>query len=283
MDVSVIIVNYNTKALTNSCIESVILNTAGIEYEIILVDNASTDGSKEVFSNDNRLKYIYLDENYGFGYGNNRGMEVAKGKYVFLLNSDTILRNNAIKEFYDYAECHDEKSIYGCYLHGEDGDYACSFFYYPAFTIKDFTKRILHMNKTLPVDYNDKEVECVSGADMFFARAAFEEVGGFDEHIFLYGEEGELQYRMKKAGYRSYIISRPQITHLEGKSLTPSLGKQAIKMRSHFFILKKHMNYPTYVMARIYYAINLGIRNVPNLFKKDGIEYYKTLISRVNL
>ncbi len=283
MDVSVIIVNYNTMLLTQNCVNSIIKTTQGVKYEIILVDNASRDGSKEVFSNDNRLKYIYLNENYGFGYGNNRGMEVAKGKYVFLLNSDTILRNSAIKEFYDYAECHDEKSIYGCYLQGEGGDYACSFFYYPAFTIKDFIKRILHISKKLPVDYKDKEVECVSGANMFFPRAAFVEVGGFDEHIFLYGEEGELQYRMKKAGYSSYVISRPQITHLEGKSLTPSLGKQAIKMRSHFIILKKHMAYPTYVMARIYYAMNLGIRNVPNLFKKDGIEYYKTLISKVNL
>ena len=91
MDVSVIIVNYNTKNLTDDCIQSVINKTTGVDYEIILVDNASTDGSKEYFEKDNRIIYIYSDKNGGFGYGNNRGMEVARGKYFFLLNSDTIL------------------------------------------------------------------------------------------------------------------------------------------------------------------------------------------------
>ena len=76
MDVSVIIVNYNTKNLTADCIQSVIDKTSGVDYEIILVDNASTDGSKALFENDVRLKYIYSDKNGGFGYGNNLGMDI---------------------------------------------------------------------------------------------------------------------------------------------------------------------------------------------------------------
>ena len=123
MDVSVIIVNYNTKNLTSDCIQSVIDKTSGVDYEIILVDNASTDGSKEFFENDVRLKYIYSDKNGGFGYGNNQGMEIARGKYLFLLNSDTVLLNNAIREFFDYAESHDEKRIYCCYLKGDAMQY----------------------------------------------------------------------------------------------------------------------------------------------------------------
>ena len=103
MDVSVIIVNYNTLGLTSDCIESIIAQTSTVEYEIILVDNASTDGSKEVFAQDKRIKYIYSDRNLGFGRANNLGIREAKGRYLFFLNSDTILLNNAVKLFFDYC------------------------------------------------------------------------------------------------------------------------------------------------------------------------------------
>ena len=281
MDVSIIIVNYNTKKLTSDCIQSVIDKTLGIDYEIILVDNASTDGSKELFENDERIIYIYSDKNGGFGYGNNRGMEIAQGKYFFLLNSDTILLNNAVKEFFDYAECHGDKGVYCCYLFGDAMQYVCSFFYFPAFTIAEFLKRLLHIKKYLPVDYKDKQVECISGADMFIPRVAIDAVGGFDERIFLYGEEGELQYRMKKVGYSGYILSAPKIQHLEGQSSTPSIWKETVKIKSHFIILKTHMKYPTYLLARLYYAVNLGVRHLGYLLKEDGRKYLKTLVSSV--
>ena len=133
MDVSIIIINYNTCQMTCECINSIIEKTQGLQYEIILVDNASTDGSKEFFEKDERIKYIYSEKNGGFGYGNNLGMKVAKGKYFFLLNSDTLLINNAIKKFYDYAEKANQNRIYGCYLEHKDGSYSTSFFYFPVF------------------------------------------------------------------------------------------------------------------------------------------------------
>ena len=104
MDVSIIIVNYNTKDLTKKCIESVIKYTTNILYEIILVDNASMDGSKELFEKDIRIKYIYNSTNDGFGKANNLGLKYSSGKYVFLLNSDTILMNNAVYQFYKAME-----------------------------------------------------------------------------------------------------------------------------------------------------------------------------------
>ena len=281
MDVSVIIVNYNTKNLTADCIRSVIDKTSGVDYEIILVDNASTDGSKEQFENDARLKYIYSDKNGGFGYGNNLGMKIARGKYLFLLNSDTVLLNNAIREFFEYAEGHHEKRVYCCYLKGDAMQYVCSFFYFPAFTIAEFLKRVLHIKKYLPIDYENKQVECVSGADMFIPRSAIDTVGGFDERIFLYGEEGELQYRMKKAGYTGYILNMPKIQPLAGQSSSPSIWTETVKRQSHFIILKTHMRYATYLLARIYYAINLGLRKPSYLLLPDGRRFLRTLVSRV--
>lgn len=255
MDVSVIIVNYNTCDLTSACIQSIIDHTNDLSYEIIVVDNASTDGSKEIFEIDTRIKYIYSGKNGGFGYGNNRGIEVAKGEYLFLLNSDTLLLNDAIGEFFKYAKSHNPKTIYGCYLQGDDGSYRDSFFYFPAFTIKDFIKRIVKPHNYQP-DYTNREVECICGADMFIPRQAIDEAGMFDENIFLYGEEGELQYRMMKKGYRRMLINSPQIVHLEGES-SGNTARYKYGMKSHLYILKKYMNPITYLCAWIYYKIRI--------------------------
>lgn len=255
MDVSIIIVNYNTLIVTQECIDSVFEKTQGVEFEVILVDNASTDGSKEHFSHDSRIHYIYSEKNGGFGYGNNRGMEVATGKYFFLLNSDTLLKNNAVKEFFDYAESHEPRTVYGCYLQGPDGSYRGSFHYFPAFTVGQFLRRIIHGQSYTPT-YKDTEVECVCGADMFLPRTVYEECGGFDEHIFLYGEEGEWQYRMMLHGFRRMLISSPKIIHLEGVSSSGT--KKKAHWDSHFYVLRKYMNRPTYWLARAYYFVRTG-------------------------
>lgn len=281
MDVSIIIVNYNTNQLTSNCISSIVEKTKDIEYEIILVDNASTDGSKELFEKDARVTYIYSERNGGFGYGNNLGMKVAKGRYFFLLNSDTLLVNNAIKEFFDYAESQDQKQVYGCYLQNAKGQYGCSSFFFPAFTIKEFLRRSLGNQHKEIVDFQIKNVEAISGADMFFHREIYDQTGGFDEHIFLYGEEGEWQYRMLKAGYTCCIIPQPQIVHLEGQSMKMSPSKMAIKWRSHFYILRKHMFFPTYLLARCFYACNLTIRNMSNLFNEDYKAYWKAVFGTI--
>ena len=254
LQVSIIIVNYKTPQLVIDCVNSIEKNSSGVDFEIIVVDNHSEDDSVERLSKDNRIILIESLRNGGFGYGNNLGMRVARGKYFFLLNSDTLLVNNAIKEFYDYAESHEPKTLYGCYLIGDDGTYRGSFHYFPALTIGAFFRRLFRKQNYTP-DYTDKEVECICGADMFIPRTAIEECGGFDENIFLYGEEGELQFRMAKAGYKRMLLSSPKIIHLEGKSLEQSETKRKIKLKSHFYVLKKYMCYPTYLLARTYYYI----------------------------
>lgn len=262
IDISVIIVNYNTKEVTASCVDSVYEHTKDIDFEIILVDNASTDGSKERFAKDTRVKYIYSNINGGFGYGNNLGMRHARGKYLFLLNSDTLLVNNALKLFYDYAESHDPNGVYGCYLKDDSGNDCTSFFNFPAFTFKDFLKRISNFDQETTPAYTEKDVDAITGADMFIPRTVLDVTGGFNENIFLYGEEGELQYRMMKKGFNRRILHTPQIIHLEG---TSSGGKNKIKnkyLKSHFITLKVHMPYWKYFIVRIYYFLNLFIRSI---------------------
>lgn len=254
ISVSIIIVNYRTPALTQACIDSIYTYTKDVNFEVIVVDNNSEDDSIERLGKDNRIKLIASSRNGGFGYGNNIGMRVAKGKYFFLLNSDTLLRNNALKLFFDYAEGHGIKTLYGCYLEGDDGTYRGSFHYFPALTIRAFLKRIFYKQSYVP-DYTDKEVECICGADMFIPRMAIEECGGFDENIFLYGEEGELQLRLAKAGYKRMLISSPKIVHLEGKSSLMNDKMSKIRRESHLYVLKKYMHPCTYLLARFYYYL----------------------------
>ena len=102
-DVSIIIVNYNTLHVLQPCIDSIVENTRDINYEIIVVDNGSIDGSVEALTNDQRITFIPTGENLGFGRANNRGLERAIGRYIFFLNSDTLLKNNAIKMLFDFA------------------------------------------------------------------------------------------------------------------------------------------------------------------------------------
>lgn len=259
MNISIIIVNYRTPDLTQACIDSIYTHTKGVDFEVIVVDNCSMDESVNRLSKDHRIKLIVSPRNGGFGYGNNLGMKAARGKYFFLLNSDTLLVNNAIKDFYDYAENHESKTLYGCYLIGDDGTYRGSFHYFPALTISAFFRRLFRKQNYTP-DYTDKEVECICGADMFIPRTAIEECGGFDENIFLYGEEGELQLRMAKAGYKRMLLSSPKIIHLEGKSSSANEKKRLIRQQSHFYVLKKYMTPCTYFVARFYYML-LSLRS----------------------
>ena len=104
MDVSVIIVNYNTYRLLSECLETLYAQTIGIQFEVIVVDNASNDDSeKNITKLYPQVKWLNSGSNIGFGRANNLGYSYASGKYIFLLNSDTLLANNAIKAFYDYV------------------------------------------------------------------------------------------------------------------------------------------------------------------------------------
>lgn len=281
VDVSVILVTYNTKQMTSECIDSIISHTQGVTYEIILVDNHSTDGSKEFFTNDKRVKYVYSDVNGGFGFGNNLGIHYAYGKYIFLLNTDTLLINNAIKEFFDYAESHGPNTVYGCWLVNGKGEDVCSYYNFPALSFVDFWNKHI-MGKDVQVfDHKEKLVDAICGADMFIPRSVVEAIGGFDTNIFMYGEEGEFQYRMKKAGFNRMLIPQPRIIHLEGKS--NSTGHKVIDMRGHFVFLKKYMPRWKYILARLYYVIIYTIALSGHLQEKWARKSLRLIFSTITL
>lgn len=226
IDVSIIIVNYNTLHVIVPCINSIVSMTQGINYEIIVVDNGSTDGSAKVLTKDSRLTWIPTGENLGFGRANNVGLKEAKGDYIFFLNSDTILRNNAIKKFHDFAVQYEGRlGALGCILENREGQAIHSYGQFPRMR-NDFSKymftpikKALHLyhepTHVLPDDY--MLVEYVTGADLFVRHDVLKECGAFHPAFFMYFEESEMQYRFKRSGYDNILLRGPRIVHLEGE------------------------------------------------------------------
>lgn len=247
MDVSVIIINYNTLELTKNTIDSVIAKTKNIDYEIILVDNDSQDGSKEFFSKKeykNKIKFIKNDNNLGFGKANNLGIDVAAGKYIFLLNSDTLLVNNAIKILYDFMEKNDNVGISGGNLYNIENEPTHSYgeiprFYYEILSpIKSLLFKVTNKGRS---DFNyseaPKQVGYITGADMFIRKEALNRAGYFNPDFFMYFEETELTVRIKKLGYIACSVPRAQIIHLEGQSFEfkENRYKMFIKSKYQFY------------------------------------------------
>lgn len=258
MDVSVIIVNYNTLQVTDACIGTIVKQSNGLDYEIILVDNASTDGSKDFFETDKRVKYIYNEQNAGFGAANNIGARHANGKYLFFLNSDTLLLNNALKLFFDYAEGHDQHAVYGAFLLNGSKQPTCSYVGFPRMSFREYFYSLAHRNQQNDHENHGdtKRVDVIAGADIFMLKDEFYKENGFDEHIFLFGEEVEMQYRLKKRGIDRILIPKPQIIHLAAESTKKTKTNfTRIKMKGHFVFLKKHTPWYFYYTARGYYAI----------------------------
>lgn len=285
MDVSIIIVNYNTYTITSNCIESVIDKTQGLEYEIILIDNASKDESRLHFIQDKRITYKYLEKNIGFGMANNLGVQYAKGEFLFFLNSDTLLLNNAIKYFVDYWRANEIKHIgcLGSYLLSPKMEYIHSYGNFPTFTnvllceLCRFRKRY-HRNVNV---HSEKNVDYITGADLFISKKNFLEIGQFSSHFFMYYEETYLQYLLSLNGKVRTIIEGPRIIHLEGASYTSKISnRKRCQIGCSLYIFWSL--YYNRVISLIYKFLYLLLR-FPVIFSKhysfaENRKYLKTLL-----
>lgn len=227
-DVSIIIVNYNTYDLVLQCIASVINNTKDIFYEIIVVDNNSPNRDieklNEIFP---RVKLILNTNNSGFGIANNIGNKIAKGKYIFLLNSDTIVLDNSIYKLYDFMNNNKNVGACGGNLCDKDLNPATSFTRFMPSLVSDIDyffhniiSKIIY-GKSMNYSYSKSPFEIkgnISGADLMILKRVFDELNGFDESFFMYYEETDLLFRMRVLGYQTFIVPESEIVHLEGAS-----------------------------------------------------------------
>lgn len=242
--VSIIIVHYNTPKLLHDCLESILHWTTGIEYEVIVVDNSALDHSAAFLPpNDERYRYIPNKENRGFGQANNQGVRSAKGRYVLLLNSDTILINNAVEIFYEWVERRRKETgvgAVGAFLRGSDGNVCHHSGRLPTvlsvllgeFPMLSRQDRVpAQPSPELPVGY-------VTGAALFIDRELFLAFGGFSDKYFMYFEETDLQFRLNKKSFKSFVIAGPEIVHFEGQSYSVANRRRIEFERSRLVYLR---------------------------------------------
>lgn len=296
--ISIIIINYKTKELVANTINSIYQYTQDISFEIIVVDNNSKDGICELLRKQYpKVKFIQNTQNSGFGSANNIAIKQAQGQYLFLLNPDTLLLNNAIKYFYDYCEVNKDKKI-GClggYLEDMEGHTIHSYgsflnyWYDVAYIVGYNLKKLLNLKRTKFVKpiyqkfVNPIEVDYITGADLFIPRDVLEEIGVFDEEFFMYSEETDLEYRMMKNGYTRIVIPEPRIIHLEGQSFSLSNSRRIMMNVSKFKYVKKHKTIFHYWIMKSAYLLSGLIGTFSDLYYKEysfteNIKYIKYLV-----
>ena len=270
MEISIIIVNYNTKKITEECIVSLLNNPTvnNIEYEIIVVDNKSSDGSLEYLKNKkySRTKIISNNRNSGFGQGNNLGIKNSKGEYILLLNSDTIANNLNFEKMIKIFEENNDIGILSTKILNDDNSIQSLGFKYPSvlneiklnqlFWNYNFVKKIRFRNYK---DKGLKKVDWVSGCCMMFRKDDFENIGMFDEKIFMYAEDLDICYRMNKSGKGIYVYDKTNIYHLHGKSSEKKTLKlkNLLKIRAnYYYVIKKNNICQNLLLIKISYFFN---------------------------
>ncbi|MFV0472006.1 MAG: glycosyltransferase family 2 protein [Paludibacteraceae bacterium] len=246
---SIIIVNYKTQYLVLDTIESIIQQTINISYEIIVVDNDSKDNSRTLIYGryKDTVTYMSLPDNLGFGKANNEGAKVAKGKYLFFLNPDTILISNAVYFLSIFMENNPSTGICGGNLFTKELKPTHSCMPIQPSVFLELDSLLNHIPLILAhgikFDFNTSDkplkVADIIGADIMIRADLFRTLNGFDPDFFLYFEETELAYRVQKSGYSVYSVPDAKIIHLEGKSSESKISERKYALISRKLYYKK--------------------------------------------
>ncbi|KAB2841752.1 MAG: glycosyltransferase, partial [Melioribacteraceae bacterium] len=270
-DLSIIIVNYNVKEFLQNLLQSIEKASSNLSVETIIVDNASDDGSIEMLhKNFPQIKLIENKKNIGFGAANNQALEIAKGKYILLLNPDTIVKEDTFSEMIKFFETHSGAGMAGCKVLNPDGtlQLACRRGFPGPWT--SFTK-VIGLSKIFPnsklfarynltfLDENQTyEVDAISGSFMMLRKEVYEKIGGFDPDFFMYGEDLDLCYRTQKAGFKVYYVHSTEIIHYKGESTKRSkIDETKIFYDAMHLFVKKHFSTSFIVELILRFAIIL--------------------------
>lgn len=277
-NLSIIIVNYNSKKVLEECLQSIQKSDLKKICEIIIIDNASSQSIKDLANNYQDCKFIFNKKNIGFAGANNIGIKQAKSDFILLLNPDTIVNKKAILRMLDYLKENKKTGIVGCKIYNLAGDiehsthsfpsiikeffhanqWLKSFLGYDSFFVKIFKRNILAKDLASYWDHNElREVDHVTGACMMVKKEAIEKAGLLDEAFFLYNEEVEWSYRIKKAGYNSVFLPDVSIIHLFGYTTKQKVQKQIPnkllleRYRGMFYYFQKHYGILKLFLLRI--------------------------------
>lgn len=227
MKLSIIIVNYNVTQLLRNCLLSIQKYVEKVEYEVIVIDNASTDSSwGDLIPEFPDVQFISSKNNGGFSKANNQAIQKAKGEYLLLLNPDTELEGFYMKELLDFSDTKPEFGCLGVRMHDAEGNFLPESKRSVPDMFNSFEKLFTNLKKNNSKSYyrNDieekeiAEVEVITGAFLLVKKAVYENIGGLDESYFMYGEDIDLCYTLLRKGYKNYYYGKVSILHHKGES-----------------------------------------------------------------
>jgi len=253
MDLSIIIVNWNSVEFLKKCILSIRAETKAIKYEIIVIDSASFDGCGEMLhENFPEVIFIQSQENVGFARANNRAFELSRGRSILFLNPDTEIKGSAINIIHDYLQKLPKAGALGCKLLNSDRSIQTSCIQsFPTILnqVLDSEYLRLYCPKSVlwgvrPLYENTSEpstVDAISGACIMMNRDLFEQIGKFSEDYFMYSEDIDLCYKIRQSGYLNYYLPETTIIHYGGGSSQEANSNFAVVMmrESMYKFLKK--------------------------------------------
>jgi hypothetical protein len=287
MILSIIIINYNSRSVLLECLKSVSGLKEYPDYELFVIDNNSSENIKDLEVIFPRVSFIYNQKNVGFAAANNIGIRKSTAKYVLLLNPDTIVNENSFNPMIKYLEDHNDVGIVGCKIYNKEGEIERSTHSFPTLLkefvhANEFIKELLSyeskpggiLNKKFKLKSFEsywghdtiREVDHVTGACMMVKKEAILKAGLLDEAFFLYNEEVEWSFRIKKAGYKSIFLPESSIIHLFGYSTRQRVQKQTVngllveRYRGMFYYFQKHYGITKLSLLRIVVLQGFGFR-----------------------
>jgi hypothetical protein len=225
-DVTIAIVSFNTRELLSACLRSV-LSSSDVTYEVYVVDNGSSDGSAEMVARDfQAVRLLCSDSNRGFAAANNRAIRQAAGRYVLLLNPDTAVRTQTLRDMVSFMDHRKDAGLCGPRIHFPDGRFQSCGHRFP--TVLSEIRQSQNIDKVLRRIVGDEpppklasvpfQVDWVDGACLMIRREAIAQIGLLDEQYFLYGEELDWCFRARQAGWGVYALPHVEMFHHQGQS-----------------------------------------------------------------
>ncbi|WP_347372843.1 glycosyltransferase family 2 protein [Aequorivita sp. Q41] len=285
--ISVVILNYNTFQLTLDCIASIKKNTPpAIVVEYIIVDNASANNEGALlateFQNSSDIKVIKTQINLGFGAGNMVGAQQATGSFFAFINSDVLFTQDCFSEMVSFMKTNKDVGVCGIQILNREGQKTISQRPFEGVRYKLLGKKLLYKTDATIPKINAElkkptQVDFVIGSFMFFNASAYRECGGFDPNIFLYYEEFDICYRLKKLGYKTMFLPHLQYIHLEGQSGAFNILKKKEHLLSYLYVVRKNLGIFKFWIIKNYLLISYFFKAI---FKPKYLPMFTFLLFR---
>lgn len=263
VDMSIVLVCWNNKTYLDPCLKSLYAGGLKSSFDVVVVDNGSTDGSQQMLAKDYpEVKLIQNMKNVGLGRASNQGIEATSGRYVLLLNNDTLVNGAALDMLVEFLDAHSEAGAAAGKLLNPDGSFQSG--YAPFSTLLEEFLVATRIGELLwsgyPSHGDSNEIKVtgwMSSACLLVRRKALDEIGLLDEDYFIYGDEADLQYRLNKAGWKVYFLPQSAIIHFGGRSMDRWKRRKMVYRGKMIFYKKNYGFLRTFLLRSMFFVMSL--------------------------